>query len=240
MSGGTEDRREATGLGVAHLISKALDHLGISASSATAIVQGFGNVGSVTAENLHIRGVRVIGVSDHTAAYYDPTGLDVAALMAHVAQHGTLAGYSDEAFIDPDDLLLQPCDILVPAATEQVITGENAGSIKCRILAEAANGPTTPDADRILAMRGDEIFIIPDILCNSGGVIVSYFEWVQDLQQLFWGRTEVVERLYNILDRSFQHVADRAARDGISNREAAMAIEVEKVRDAKRTRGLFP
>jgi glutamate dehydrogenase (NAD(P)+) len=107
--------------------------------------------------------------------------------MAHVAQHGTLARFSDEAVIDPDDLLLQPCDILVPAAMEQVITDRNAGSIKCRILAEAANGPTTPDADRILAERGDEIFIIPDILCNSGGVIVSYFEWVQDRQQLFWG-----------------------------------------------------
>ncbi|QRM32999.1 Glu/Leu/Phe/Val dehydrogenase [Microvirga sp. VF16] len=240
VSGGTEGRREATGLGVAHLIGKTLDRLGVSPSGATAIVQGFGNVGSVTAENLHSRGVRVVGASDHTAAYYDPAGLNVTALMNHVAHHGSLAGFSTEVLIDPDELLLQPCDILVPAAMEQVITGQNAGSLKCRILAEAANGPTTPDADKILAERGDEIFIIPDILCNSGGVIVSYFEWVQDLQQLFWGRAEVVDRLYSILDRSFQHVADRAVRDGISNREAAMAIGVEKVRGAKQTRGLFP
>jgi glutamate dehydrogenase (NAD(P)+) len=123
---------------------------------------------------------------------------------------------------------------------EQVITGENAGRLRCRILAEGANGPTTPEADRLLAERRDDVFIIPDILCNSGGVIVSYFEWVQDLQQFFWGRDEVIDRLYGHLDRVFDQVADHAARNRVSNRVAAMAMGVAKVRDAKRTRGLFP
>jgi len=137
-------------------------------------------------------------------------------------------------------MLEQPCDILAPCAVERVITGENAGRLKCRILAEGANGPTTPDADRILDQRRDEIFIIPDILCNSGGVIVSYFEWVQDLQRLFWAETEVNDKLYRLLQMAFSQVTKRAAAENISNRTAAMAIGVEKVREGKRLRGLFP
>ena len=137
-------------------------------------------------------------------------------------------------------LLEQKCDILVPAAIERVITSANAGKLKCRILAEGANGPTTPDADKILDQRRDEIFVIPDILCNSGGVIVSYFEWVQDLQQFFWTETEVTDKLKTLLNRTFNKVRVRAERDKVSNRTAAMAIGVEKVRDAKRIRGLFP
>jgi len=239
-TGGTEGRREATGLGVVHLVGSAMERLGIRAARATAIVQGFGNVGGVAAEELHARGVRVLGVSDHSAAYFDPKGLDVPDLLRHVAAHGMLAGYSNELRIDREELLLQPCDVLVPAAMERVITERNAARLRCRILAEGANGPTTPEADRILAERGDDLFVIPDILCNSGGVIVSYFEWVQDLQQFFWGRDEVIGRLYGHLDRVFHQVTNRAARERVSTRVAAMAIGVSKVRDAKKTRGLFP
>ncbi len=239
-SGGTEGRREATGRGVAFLVARAMETVGMKPNGATAIVQGFGNVGAIGAHELALQGIKITGVSDHTAAYYDPKGFDVAALNAHVAKHGALRGYTKETLIDPALLLEQTCDILVPAAIERVITGANAGKLKCRILAEGANGPTTPDADAILDQRRDEIFVIPDILCNSGGVIVSYFEWVQDLQQFFWTETEVTAKLKTLLDRTFNKVLVRAQRDKVSNRTAAMAIGVEKVRDAKRIRGLFP
>lgn len=239
-AGGTLGRREATGRGVAYLVSRALDHLGVGAGSASAIVQGFGNVGSVTAYSLAERGVKIIGVSDHTAAYYDSKGLDIAELQRHVTRHGGLAGFSTQGLIELSELLIQKCDVLVPAAIERVITGDNASELNCRILAEGANGPTTPEADLILNQRCDEIFVLPDILCNAGGVIVSYFEWVQDLQRLFWEEAEVFDRLYRILERSFQQMIARARRDRISHRMAAMAIGVSVVQSAKRTRGLFP
>ncbi len=237
--GGIEGRREATGLGVGHLIGRAMERLGLPIAGATAIVQGFGNVGSNAAETLAERGVRLVGVSDHTAAYYSASGLDVVALLKHMRRHGVLAGFSSELGIEPNRLLCQPCDILVPAAVERVIDVENAGQLRCRVLAEAANGPTTPEAEQVLAERGD-VFVIPDILCNAGGVIVSYFEWVQDLQQFFWGRAEVLDRLYRLLDDAFRRVLDKAAADGISHRTAAMAIGVARVWNTKRTRGLFP
>ena len=239
-SGGTEGRREATGRGVAFLVARAMQTIGLQAQGATAIVQGFGNVGAIGAHELALQGIRITGVSDHTAAYYDPKGFDVAKLNAHVAKHGNLRGYSKESTIDPGELLFQQCDILVPAAVERVITGENVKRLKCRILAEGANGPTTPDADTYLDQHRDEIFVIPDILCNSGGVIVSYFEWVQDLQQFFWSETEVTDKLKTLLNRTYNKVLARAQRDKVSNRTAAMAIGVEKVRDAKKMRGLFP
>ncbi|WP_456724847.1 MULTISPECIES: Glu/Leu/Phe/Val family dehydrogenase [unclassified Bradyrhizobium] len=239
-AGGTLGRREATGRGVAYLVGRALEHIGVKAGSATAIVQGFGNVGSVAAYALAERGLKIVGVSDHTAAYYDPAGLDVAKLHGHLAVSGQLAGFSIQSQMEPTELLVQRCDVLVPAAVEQVITGLNAAQLKCRILAEGANGPTTPEADSILHQRGDEIFVLPDILCNSGGVIVSYFEWVQDLQRLFWEQAEVFDRLYRILERSFQQTMARAKRDRISNRLAATAIGVNVVQRAKQTRGLFP
>jgi glutamate dehydrogenase (NAD(P)+) len=239
-TGGTEGRREATGLGVAHLIGRSLERLGMGAAGRTAIIQGFGNVGSITAVELARMGVRIVGVSDHTACLHDPAGFDVDALMAHVGAHGVLAGFSTEAASDPAELLSLPCDILAPAAVERVIDGKMAARLKCRILAEAANGPTTPDADAVLAERRDEIFVIPDILCNSGGVIVSYFEWVQDLQQLFWDREEVVRRLYRVMDAAFGRVMETVAREGVTHRTAAMAIGVKKVADAKQVRGLFP
>jgi glutamate dehydrogenase (NAD(P)+) len=238
--GGTVGRREATGRGVAHLVAKAMQRIDLKPVGSTAIIQGFGNVGSVAAMDLAERGVRIIGVSDKNAAYYDPAGFDVAALTAHVGQHGELAGYSREARIDAAALLSMSCDILVPAATERVITDANAAQLRCRILAEAANGPTTPEADRILAERKGDLFIIPDILCNAGGVIVSYFEWVQDLQRYFWSAEQITANLHGALDRSFAAVTDLADRDGLSMRDAALAIGIQKVRNAKTTRGLFP
>jgi len=238
--GGTVGRREATGRGVAYLIDRAMDRLGMQPNGATAIVQGFGNVGAVTAARLQMRGVKVIGVSDHTAAYYDPKGLDIAALEEHARKNRVLAGYSTESLIDPADLLTQPCDVLAPCAVERVITGENVGKLQCRILAEGANGPTTPDADAILDQNPEAIFVIPDILCNAGGVIVSYFEWVQGLQQYFWDGSEVADKLDRAMERSFQKVLQRAQTDGVSQRKAALSIGVETVRKAKQWRGLFP
>jgi glutamate dehydrogenase (NAD(P)+) len=161
-------------------------------------------------------------------------------MLAYARTHGVLKGFSTELLTDPAEMLLQRCDVLVPAALERVITGANADKLRCRVLAEGANGPTTPEADIILNQRRDEIFVIPDILCNSGGVIVSYFEWVQDLQQFFWDENEVNTRLEQILGRAFAQVMARVEADKIPHRTAAMAIGVEKLWQAKRTRGLFP
>ncbi len=239
-SGGTLGRREATGHGVAFLAVRALDRLQIDPTNASAIIQGFGNVGSHAALGLAARGVRVTGISDHMIALYDPRGLDAGAAAAHVARHGSLKGFADAAEVGPREFLALPCDVLAPCAIERVIDAEIAALLQCRVLAEGANGPTTPDADEVLAQRNREIFVVPDILCNAGGVIVSYFEWVQDLQQYFWSREEVMDRLERALERSWNKVVERAERDGISGRMAAMAIGVERVRAAKLSRGLFP
>lgn len=239
--GGTAGRRAATGRGVALTIGEAMAALSMAPTASTAIVQGFGNVGSVTAEILAGEmGVRVVGASDHSAAYYHPNGLPIPELVAHVRRHGVLAGWSSELLIDPLALLVQPCDVLVPAALERVIDADIAGKLKCRILAEGANGPTTPEADEILDQRRNEVFVIPDILCNSGGVIVSYFEWVQGLQRLFWTEDEVNTSLARQMFKAFANVTSRAEREGISHRMAATAIGVEHVRMSKQQRGLFP
>jgi glutamate dehydrogenase (NAD(P)+) len=239
--GGTAGRREATGRGVVFLIERALDVLKIRADQCTAVIQGFGNVGAVAALSLVFKsGMKVIGLSDAAVALHRPDGIDVAAAERHVAQHGSLAGFSEADEIPPDELLTLQCDVLIPAAVEAVITEKNAGLLRCRILAEGANGPTTPAADRILAERWQEIFVIPDILCNAGGVIVSYFEWVQGLQNFFWNETEVTDRLFRILEQAFSAVIRRAKEEKIPHRTAAMAIGVERVLAAKRARGLFP
>ena len=239
-SGGTLGRREATGRGVAHLAKRVMTELSIDISNATAVVQGFGNVGSYAALGLDQFGLKVIAVSDHTGALYDKAGLDIPALMRHTSLHGSIAGFSNELAFDPLEVLTLKCDVLVPAAMERAIDAKVAQNLKCRVLAEGANGPTTPEADLVLEKRQDEIFLIPDILCNSGGVVVSYFEWVQDLQQLFWEEEEVMRREYHILDRAFDQMLTRARVDKVPHRTAAMAIGVEKVRAAKNTRGLFP
>jgi glutamate dehydrogenase (NAD(P)+) len=238
-AGGTSGRRDATGNGVAHLAGRAMERLGIEPTSATAIVQGFGNVGSVSAASLAEKGLRIVGISDYSIALYDPRGFDLDAVLKYVRKAGILKGFAQEAEIDPGALLTSPCDILVPAAVERVIDHTNAQALKCRIIAEGANGPTTPEADAIIEERGD-IFVIPDILCNAGGVIVSYFEWVQDLQRLFWNEAEILRRLHEILDRSFEQVMLRAAELQTSNRNAALSIGIQRVRDAKEARGLFP
>jgi glutamate dehydrogenase (NAD(P)+) len=217
-----------------------LNELSIGLGTATAVIQGFGNVGSYAALELHNHGLKVIAVSDHTGALYDAGGLDIPALMRHADTHGSIAGFSNQLAFDPAQVLTLPCTVLVPAAMERAIDSKTAENLKCRILAEGANGPTTPDADLVLDKRRDEIFLIPDILCNSGGVVVSYFEWVQDLQQLFWEEEEVTKREYRVLDRAFDQMLQRAKADNIPHRTAAMAIGVEKVRAAKNTRGLFP
>ena len=239
--GGVAGRREATGRGVVFLIDRALDHLKIQPSRCTAIVQGFGNVGSVTAGGLAFKsGMKVVGISDHTASIYDPKGIDVAAADRHVAHHGTLYDFPLGERVDAREFLTLPCDVLVPAAVERVVNEENAGRLRCRILAEAANGPTTPEADEILNERWAEIFVIPDILCNSGGVIVSYFEWVQDLQNFFWADIEITDRLYRILDNAFTAVIKRSKERKIPHRMSALSIGVERVIAARQARGLFP
>lgn len=238
--GGSIGRREATGRGVCHLIKAAMWHTGHSHAGQSAIVQGFGNVGSVAATILEAEmGIKVVGVSDHSAAFYDPKGLPIAEMVTYAALNGSLKNWSTELLIDPSELLTQHCDILVPAAVERTIDGRIARQLKCRILAEGANGPTTPEADRVLQER-DDIFLIPDILCNSGGVIVSYFEWVQGLQSLVWTETQVNSQLTELLDKAFESVVQRANRERVSNRLAATAIGVERVADGKRLRGLFP
>jgi glutamate dehydrogenase (NAD(P)+) len=173
-------------------------------------------------------------------ALYRPSGLDIPELVRYTAWHGSLIGYSSELAFDSMEMLALHCDILVPAAVERVINDKLAANLRCRILAEGANGPTTPEADRVLEKRQKELFVIPDILCNAGGVVVRYFEWVQDLQQLFWEEEEVMRREYQILDRAFDRVLSRSKRDGVSNRTAAMAIGVERVRGAKRDTRTVP
>ena len=238
-SGGTLGRREATGHGVAFLAVRALERLQLNPSQSTAVVQGFGNVGTHAALGLAARGVRVLGVSDHTIALYDSRGIDVQAAVAYAERHGVLKGFADSLSVSTREALTLPCDMLAPCAVERVIDAEVAALLQCRIIAEGANGPTTPQADEVLAARKD-VFVVPDILCNAGGVIVSYFEWVQDLQQYFWSREEVMERLERALERSWNKVVERAEKDGVSTRTAAMAIGVERVRAAKLSRGLFP
>jgi glutamate dehydrogenase (NAD(P)+) len=240
--GGTTGRRESTGRGVVYLIERAVNVLKMHPDHCRAIIQGFGNVGAVAALGLAYKtGMKIIGISDHTVALYNENGIDVAAAERYTKTNGgLLKGFTGAGEIDPGELLTMPCEVLVPAAMESVITGENAGKLRCRILAEAANGPTTPEADLILAERAEEIFVIPDILCNAGGVIVSYFEWLQGLSQFFWNETEVMDKLFRILEQSFTSVIKRAKDEKITNRLAAMAIGVERVVAAKEARGLFP
>lgn len=237
--GGSLGRREATGRGVGYLVNRATDALGLDMSKATAVVQGFGNVGSVAAFSLARYGAKIIALSDVSGGIYNQNGIDLWKVEKHVAQNKTIAGFPEAEPISNEQLLLLPCDILVPAALERQITETNAGKIRCRILAEAANGPTTPEADAILA-EGSEIFIIPDVLCNAGGVIVSYFEWVQDLQSFFWSETEVVDKLFRILENAWNQILTLSRKQKIPMRLAALSLGVKRVREAKRMRGLFP
>jgi len=236
--GGSLGRREATGRGVAFLTARAIDLLKLP-SDSRIILQGFGNVGSFAAYALAKQGYRIVGISDHTGGVIREKGLDVAALHEHFSKNPTLEGFCGGDAITNDELLVQPCEALIPAALDRVITEKNAGSLQCRILAEAANGPTTFEADAILRQRGD-IFVIPDILCNAGGVIVSYFEWVQNLQTFFWSEPEIFDKLYRILGQSFDQVMKEAKLRNLDHRTAALALGINKVVEAKKLRGLFP
>ena len=237
--GGSVGRREATGRGVAYVANRAMDTLKIDTGSATAVVQGYGNVGSITALQLARYGVKIIAISDVYGGIYNAKGIDLWKLDEHLAKTKKVVGFPEAEPITNEQLLLTPCDILVPAALERQITEVNAGKIKCRILAEAANGPTTPEADRILDQRPD-VFVIPDVLCNAGGVIVSYFEWVQDLQSFFWTETEVVDKLYRTMETAFTQVLNASRKQKVSMRMAALSVGIKRVQEAKRMRGLFP
>jgi glutamate dehydrogenase (NAD(P)+) len=235
--GGTLGRREATGRGVVYTIIEAATHLGIDLSKCTAAVQGFGNVGSVVAKELAGIGVKIIGVSDRTGGFYEPNGLPVERLLEVADKNHSLEGFAHGAKISNAELLELKCDILVPAALEMQITKANVNRLQCRILAEGANGPTTLEADAILKER--EIFMIPDILANAGGVVVSYFEWVQDLQNFFWTEEEVNRKLRDILIKAFRAVLDKSQRQKVDMRLAALMIGIERVERAMLWRGLY-
>jgi glutamate dehydrogenase (NAD(P)+) len=237
--GGSLGRREATGRGVAYLVNRATDTTGLDISKASAAVQGYGNVGSIAALSLARYGAKVVAVSDVQGGIYNAKGLNLWDLEKHVVKNRTVIGFPEAEPITNEQLLVVPCDILVPAALERQINETNAGKIQCRILAEAANGPTTPEADKILEER-PEIFVIPDVLCNAGGVIVSYFEWVQDLQSFFWSETEVVDKLFRILETAYTQVLGMSRKQKIPMRLAALSLGIKRVQEAKRIRGLFP
>ncbi len=235
--GGTLGRRDATGRGVVYLIIEASKHLGIDLSACTAVVQGFGNVGSVVTQELAKLGVKVIAVSDRTGGYFDSKGLPVDRLLEVADKNHSLEGcaYGDQ--ISNAELLELKCDILVPAALEMQITDLNAERLQCRILAEGANGPTTLDADAVLARNN--VFVIPDILANAGGVVVSYFEWVQDLQNFFWTEDEVNNKLKDILTKAFNEVLMMSRRQEVDMRLAALMIGIDRVAKAMLWRGLY-
>ena len=237
--GGSQGRREATGAGVAYLIKKYLEDMKIPVQKATVAIQGFGNVGSEAALALSNYGAKIIAISDYTTGIHDAKGIDVRKALEYVNYARVLKDYHLGETITNEQLLELKCTVLVPAALERVITDKNAGKLKCRLLAEAANGPTTNAADRILDRR-EEIEIIPDVLCNAGGVVVSYFEWLQNLQNFYWSRDEVLGKLYTILDRAKDSVEFQKRKFKFSRRLAAQTLGIARVAEAKQSRGLFP
>ena len=236
--GGSLGRADATGQGVVYTIVEAFRRVGADVAGARAAVQGFGNVGEATARLLDGLGARVVAVGDVGGAVRRESGLAIAALRDHLAEHGTVAGAPGTVAIDNAELLALDVDVLVLAAIEGRITARNAGDVRARIVAEGANGPVTPEADTILETQG--VSVIPDILCNAGGVIASYFEWAQNRAALAWTLEEVNARLERQILTAMDVVWERAAADGISRRLAAHAIAVERVVDALRLRGLYP
>src|SRR5664279_5431821 len=236
--GGSLGRNEATGRGVFYTIQCACDHLGMSLEGATVAVQGFGNAGSITAQLLHEAGAKVIAVSDSTGCVYNRNGLNIPELIHMKALVGHVEGFPDSEPITPEQLLALKCDILVPAALENTVREDNAGTLNVKIVAEAANGPLTPAADRILEGKG--VFIIPDILCNAGGVTVSYFEWVQDEQHLFWEAQDVYNRLERVMKTAFRDVLKIQIDREIPMRIAANILGIGRVAEAVQIRGIYP
>jgi glutamate dehydrogenase (NAD(P)+) len=236
--GGSLFRQEATGAGVVMVTQRACERLGWSLGEQRCVVQGFGNVGGVAAAELHDRGARVVGVSDLSGGLHDERGLDIPALRRFAAEHGSLEDFRDCERVTNEELLELPCDILVLAAREDQVTGENAPRIHAKLIAEGANGPTSLEADAILAERG--ILVLPDVLTNAGGVTVSYFEWVQDLGRLFWDRAEIRAKLAEQLNDAFDRVWTLSDEQGLSLRGAALVAGIREVAGSLTARGIYP
>jgi glutamate dehydrogenase (NAD(P)+) len=236
--GGSVFRHEATGAGVVMVIARACERLGWRLAGQRCVVQGFGNVGGIAAQELVDRGATVVAVSDVSGGVHDPAGLDIPTMSAHAREHGSLEGWSRGARITNEELLELECDVLVLAAREDQVTGANASRLRCRLVAEGANGPTSLEADAIL--RDRSIPVLPDILTNAGGVTVSYFEWVQDLGRLFWNRDEIRAKLAEKLDDAFDRVWEIAQERSVSLRTAALAAGIREVASALEARGLYP
>jgi glutamate dehydrogenase (NAD(P)+) len=235
--GGSRGRREATGRGIKIVCDQALKQLGLQPESTRVIVQGFGNVGSNAARLMAEAGYKITGVIEFDGAIYNKHGIDVVALEQHRASTRSITGFREAESADPAELMLTECEILVPAATENQITSRNADRVKCRILAEGANGPTTATADEILAEK--KVFVIPDILCNAGGVTTSYFEWVQDRQGYFWKESVVNEQLEDIMVNAFQDVVHYAQLHNVNNRIAAYMLAIDRVAYTIKQRGIY-
>jgi glutamate dehydrogenase (NAD(P)+) len=236
--GGSLGREEATARGALFCIRDAVAKRDGRLDGMTVAVQGFGNVGSFLAKFLHEEGATVVAISDSRAALYNAKGIDIAAAFAHKREHGTLAGLKDADQITNDDLLVLDVDILAPCALEQVITERNANEVKASIICEGGNGPVTPAADAILEDKG--VLILPDVLANAGGVVVSYFEWVQGLQEYFWKETEVNAKLNDIMSRAFEETWETAEQRNMPMRVAAYGLAVQRVAEATITRGIYP
>ena len=236
--GGSLGRREATGRGVYTVGCEAAAHIGLDVSTARIAVQGFGNVGGIAAKLFAQAGARLVAVQDHGGTLYQPGGLDVNALLAHVARVGTVAGFEPAEVLAPDAFWDVPCDILIPAALEGQITAANANRIQARMVIEGANGPTTPQADDILNDRG--ILVLPDVIANAGGVTVSYFEWVQDFSSFFWSEDEINARLVRIMRDAFAGVWQVAQDHGVSLRTATFIVACKRILHAREMRGLYP
>ncbi len=236
--GGSLGRTEATARGTQVCVRRAARKLGLNLHGATVAIQGYGNAGSISAELLHRDGAIIVAVSDSRGGIYNPHGLDPAAVLRHKQETGSVVGYPGADVITNQELLTLPCDILVPAALEKQLHADNADQVKARIIAEAANGPTEPEADRIFHDRG--IFVIPDILCNAGGVTVSYFEWVQNMQGFFWEEDQVNHHLEQVMNRAFDAVMVIAERKHVHNRLAANILAITRVGQAAKLRGIYP
>jgi glutamate dehydrogenase/leucine dehydrogenase len=236
--GGSEGRNEATARGTVFCIIEAVRHLGMELPKATVSIQGFGNAGSIAATLIAAEGATVVAVSDSTGGIEDQKGLDIRRVIQWKQEHGTVQGFPGAKDITNAEVLEVECDILIPAALENQITARNAENIKARLIAEAANGPTTPEADEILWKNSK--FMIPDILCNAGGVTVSYFEWVQDLNRDHWSERVVNEKLREIMVKAFQETLAIARREQCNMRTAAYLLALQRVADATQMRGLYP
>ena len=236
--GGTVARREATGRGLVSLLPAAATHVGLRVEGARVAVQGFGNVGQFAALACQQLGCKVISLTDVTGGLFDESGLDVEKVMAYAEETGGLVGFPEADAMDPDELFALDCEVLIPAAVGGVITVDNAADVKAKVILEGANGPTTGLADEILNSNG--VFIVPDVLGNAGGVTVSYFEWVQDLQNYFWSESEIVARLREIMNRAFSEVLDISIREKVDMRTGALIKGIRRVTEAKLSRGVYP